>query len=115
MDRIDLILYILIVLVAIHIIEAVLRVYFGFRDSNKIKSEVRRYISEGKLIDALAFCESRLVKQPYDSQLLWLQAEILFKMEDYAKSREKFEHILGHEPSWRDEAQKYIDVIDSKT
>ena len=115
MEKIDLVIYILIALVALHIIGAILRTYVGwYRDGDKLRAAVRRAIDKGQFADALEVCESGLARKPYYSQLLWLQAEILFRMENYERSLEKFKYLQENEPLWSDDAKKYIETIGSK-
>ncbi len=115
MEKIDLILYILIAMIALNVISKTIRSYNDFIVSGKgIYDKIRRDISKGNFAKAIELCESCLINKPYDSQLLWFQAEILFRTQQYKKALEKFEYILEHEPTWKEDAQNYIEAIQKK-
>lgn len=116
MDKIDLILYIMAGIFALNIITALARTYIGhFVRGDRLHIHIRKYISQGEFVKAIELCESHLEKKPYDSQLLWFEAEAHFRNENYKRALKKFEHIVNHEPSWADDAKKYIYAIESKT
>ena len=116
MEKIDLILYVMAGIFALNIISALFRTYYGhFVRGDRLHLSIRKYISQGEFVRAIELCESHLEKRPYDSQLLWFEAEAYFRYENYARALEKFEHIVNHEPAWATDAKKYIDAIQSKT
>lgn len=115
MDKIDLILYILVAIFSLNIISAIVRsVNEYFFGGDRLHSSVRREIDRGEFAKAIDICQSSLEKRPYDSQLLWFEAEALFRLKKFNKSLEKFEYIVEHEPLWAEDARKYIDTIKTK-
>lgn len=116
MDKVDLILYIMAGIFALNIIAAITRTYIGnFVRGDRLHANIRKYINQGEFVRAIELCESHLEKRPYDSQLLWFEAEAYFRHENYTRALQKFEHIVNHEPAWADDAKKYIEAIKSKT
>jgi Flp pilus assembly protein TadD len=91
------------------------RTYWYYTDDGRMNKTIRKAISTGQFSMALELCEERVPKRPHDSQLLWLEAEVLFRMGELEKAREKFENLLLHEPSWKEDAEKFITAIESKT
>jgi len=116
MDRIDLILYVMVAIFSLNIVSAIVRSFSAyFLGGNRLHRSIRNKIDSGEFVAAIELCESSLAKRPYDSQLLWLEGEAYFRHQNYTMAQEKFEHIASHEPSWADEAKKYIDAIAAKT
>ncbi|GAB3104618.1 hypothetical protein G8770_22865 [Aestuariicella hydrocarbonica] len=116
MEKIDLILYIMAGIFALNIITAIVRAYIGhFVRGDRLHANIRKYINQGQFVEAIELCESHLEKRPFDSQLLWFEAEAYFRHGNYSRALEKFKNIVNHEPSWADDAKKYIEAIDSKT
>ena len=116
MEKIDLVLYILLGLFALNIGLAVMRTYVGwYRDADRLHAAIRRSMARGKFEDALQMCTESLPSRPHDHQLLWLEAECLFRLKRYEASREKFSYLSEFEPAWSDDAKKYLESIDSKT
>ena len=101
---------------ALNIITALARTYIGhFVRGDRLHIHIRKYIDQGDFVKAIELAESHLEKRPYDSQLLWFEAEAYFRNENYTRALDKFEHIVNHEPGWAESAEKYINAIKSKT
>ena len=115
MEKIDLILYLLAAFVGLNVIGMLIRAYWYLTDDQKMNKTIRKAISTGEFELALELCEERVPKRPHDGQLKWLEAEVLFRMGEFERSRIKFEELILHEPSWKKDAEKYIEAIDSKT
>ncbi len=115
MEKLDLVLNILIALFALNIIMNISRViYENYRDNKKLYRRINKDISRGNFSDGLQACELGLKKKPYDSQLLWLEADALFRLKQYKQAKIKFEYIAENEPVWKEDADKYIESINSK-
>jgi tetratricopeptide (TPR) repeat protein len=116
MEKIDLIFYVMIAIFVMNIIGMVVSSINGyFLDGKRLHARVRNEINRGNFSHAIDVCEANLRKRPHDSQLLWLEAEAYFRIENPKKALEKFEHIASQEPMWAADAKKYIEAINART
>lgn len=115
MEKIDLVLYLLIGLIALHVFGALLRTYKGFyRDANKLYDLIQLTKDKGEFQVALEICDKHLLKRPEDSQLKWFKATILFKLDRKDEALDAFKRLCSTEPSWKESAEKYIQEIENQ-
>ena len=65
--------------------------------------------------EALDICLRHIEKRPGDSQLKWQRATLLYKLNKNDEALTAFHEVIVEEPSWRDDANKFISEIESKT
>ena len=95
MEKIDLIVYLLVGLIALHILGAILRTYDGwFRNGEKLYNFIQRQLNKGEFTSALSSCESHLAKRPHDGQLIYYRAKALYKL----GRQDLWQRPMGHTP-----------------
>ncbi|QPB83513.1 hypothetical protein CWC22_011145 [Pseudoalteromonas rubra] len=116
MEKIDIILSLLVVLVALHTFGALFRTYNDwYRDGGKLYSFIQRELSKGNFESALSSCERHLARCPHDGQLLYFKAKALYKLGKTTEALAAFEVLKKLEPVWSEDADSYIHSIKSST
>ena len=116
MEKIDLVLYLLVSLIALHVLGVIFRTYSGwFRNGEKLYNFIHRQLSKGEIDSALSSCESHLVRRPHDGQLMYYRAKALYKLGRNEEALKAFGDLKVSDPAWSEDAEKYIQVIKSAT
>jgi tetratricopeptide (TPR) repeat protein len=116
MEKLDLILYILIALIAFHILGGLFRTYNGwYREGGKLYSFIQRELTKGNFESVLSTCSSHLERRPHDGQLLYFKAKALYKLGKNEQALTAFEELKHIEPVWSQDADSYIQSIKSAT
>lgn len=116
MDKLDLVLYVLVALVAFHVLGALVRTYNGwYRDGGKLYDFIQRELAKGNFESALGVCERHLERKPHDGRLLYLRAKLLYKLGKHTEAITAFEELKRRDPVWAEDADVYIQTIRSAT
>ena len=115
MDKLDVIISLLLFIILAGFIKHVSGVIYR-RISGSTQSQiVSVLIDKGYYDIALRKCERFLKKRPGDSTLLWLRATLYFKLDQKDKAKSEFNKLIADEPLWKDDAEKYLDALNSET
>ena len=115
MDKLDVIITLLLILISLNLIKLILNFIVNQITGRDELTIINFSIDKGNYEAALNRCNKQLLKAPGDSDLLWLNARILYKLGRMEEAKQSFEKLAIDESLWKKDANTYIESINNRT
>lgn len=113
-EKLDIVIALLLIIIATSFFKLIFNVIHRNLSGTSQAQTINILIDKGYYDVALRKCETFISKRPCDANLLWLRATLYFKLDKKDKAMSEFQNLIKTEPLWKEDAQKYIDVLNDE-
>lgn len=115
-EKINILLIIATIQLIIVLIGSVVRIKneFSTIQISRRSRKLSALDSEGKFVQIVKLSDAYMETWPNEASFKWSKARALFKLEKYSEALALFSELKEQEPSWEEDARKYISTINSK-
>lgn len=116
-EKINILFYLFAIFLVLFILSISLNVKRNFLPNliNRYTNRLNNWDSIGDHESVLENIDRYIERFPGEANFKWAKARALFKLEKYQEAKTVFSEISSSEPLWKEDADKYIDSINSKT
>ncbi|WP_158278838.1 tetratricopeptide repeat protein [Leucothrix arctica] len=113
--KLDIIIYLALFLVLLNILFVFSNYYKNRLTGTSFFEAIHHCLAKGDYKKALAICKKLHKKRPHDPNVLLMTAVTYFRAGKKQESKKIFEKLVLKDPSFKTEADKYLNTLNDKT